>query len=145
MEGKSKSLYIRRSQRDYPLSLKLAVVKELESGSISYNCAMRKYGIQGSGTLGVWKRKYGTFDPSNTIIGSAMVKTPQQKIFELEQKVRLLERQNKFLEQQIIDATDKAGILDKIIQIAETEYKIPIRKKQLPGQSEATPKKQTKR
>lgn len=72
MEGKSKSLYIRRSQRDYPLSLKLAVVKELESGSISYNCAMRKYGIQGSGTLGVWKRKYGTFDPSNTIIGSTM-------------------------------------------------------------------------
>lgn len=59
--------------------------------------------------------------------------------------MRLLERQNKFLEQQIIDATDKAGILDKIIQIAETEYKIPIRKKQLPGQSEATPKKQTKR
>jgi hypothetical protein len=63
------------------------------------------------------------------------MKTPQQKIFELEQKVRLLERQNKFLERQIVEATDKAGVLDKIIEIAEREYKIPIRKKRLPGQS----------
>lgn len=143
MEDKSNGLYIRRSQKDYPLSLKLSVVKELESGSISYNCAMRKYGIQGCGTINEWRRKYGTFDLSNTI-GTAMVKTPQQKIFELEQKVRLLERQNKFLEQQIVDATDKAGILDKIIEIAETEFKIPIRKKRFPEQSDDTPKKEPK-
>lgn len=73
------------------------------------------------------------------------MKTPQQQIFELEQKVRLLERQNKFLEQQIIEATDKAGILDKIIEIAEKEYNIPIRKKRLPEQSERTPKSTAKR
>jgi hypothetical protein len=38
-----------------------------------------------------------------------------------------------------VEATDKAGVLDKIIEIAEREYKIPIRKKRLPGQSESTP------
>ncbi|MEG1952544.1 MAG: hypothetical protein RR084_08215, partial [Bacteroidales bacterium] len=71
--------------------------------------------------------------------------SPQQKIFELEQKLRLLERQNKFLEQQIVDATDKAGILDKIIEIAEEDFNIQIRKKRLPEQSEGTPKRTIKR
>ena len=34
MEEKSKSLYIKRTQRDYPMSFKLAVVREVESGAI---------------------------------------------------------------------------------------------------------------
>ena len=62
MEEKSKSLYIKRSQRDYPLSFKLAVVQEVESGAITNNGAMRKYGIQGHGTVLNWCRKFGNFD-----------------------------------------------------------------------------------
>ena len=45
MEEKSKSLYIKRTQRDYPMSFKLAVVREVESGAITNNGAMRKYGL----------------------------------------------------------------------------------------------------
>ena len=37
MEEKSKSLYIKRTQRDYPMSFKLAVVREVESGAITNN------------------------------------------------------------------------------------------------------------
>ena len=64
------------------------------------------------------------------------MQTPQQKIAELEQKLRQLERQNKFLEEQLVDIEDKAGILDKIIELAEKEYHLPIRKNYNPGQSE---------
>ena len=39
MEEKSKSLYIKRTQRDYPMSFKLAVVREVESGVITNNGA----------------------------------------------------------------------------------------------------------
>lgn len=139
MKGEIKDLYIKRTQRDYPLSFKLAVVREVESGAITDNGAMRKYGIQGHGTIVEWRRKYGNFEVGNTVTTNFM-KSPQQKIAELEQKVRLLERQNAFLQQELEDATDKAGILDKIIEIAEEELKLPIRKKLSPEQSKRTPK-----
>ena len=144
MEEKSKCLYVKRTQRDYPLSFKLAVVREVESGAITNNGAMRKYGIQGHGTIVEWRRKFGNFEVGNTITTNFM-KSPQQKIAELEQKVRLLERQNAFLQQELEDATDKAGILDKIIEIAEEELHLPIRKKLPPEQSKGTPKSKRNR
>ena len=92
-----KSLYIKRTQKDYSLEFKLSVVREIESGSIGIAAARRKYGIQGHGTIREWRRKYGTLDKDYQI-GAPMSKTPQQKIFELEQKVRLLEKEKAFLE-----------------------------------------------
>lgn len=139
MEERMKSLYIRRTQKDYPMSFKLSVVREVERGVIGIKAAMRKYGIQGHGTITEWRRKYGTFEREFQI-HQGMSKTPQQKIFELEQKVRLLEKEKAFLEQEMIHAVDKAGILDRLVQLAEQEYNIRIRKNSLPGQSEPTPK-----
>ena len=51
MEEKSICLYVKRTQRDYPMSFKLVVVREVESGSITNNGVMRKYSIQGHGTI----------------------------------------------------------------------------------------------
>lgn len=144
MEEEIKWLYIKRTQKDYPQSFKLSVVREVEQGSIGITAVSRKYGIQSETTVSRWLQKYGNFDRENKI-GVTMARSPQQKIFELEQKVRLLERQNKFLEEQIVEATDKAGILDKIIEIAEEDYNIQIRKKRLPEQSDDTPKRASKR
>jgi transposase-like protein len=139
-----KELYVKRTQRDYPLSFKIQVVREIESGSISSRGAMRKYGVQGHGTVLEWRRKYGTFDQANKITEEFM-QTPQQKIRELEQRLRLLERQNKFLGEQLKEAEDKANILDRVIEIASSELGVPIRKKLSPGQSEPTPKRATDR
>jgi hypothetical protein len=44
MEEKSKSLH-KRTQRDYPMSIKSAVVRAVESSAIPNNGAMHKYGI----------------------------------------------------------------------------------------------------
>ncbi|MBO5856394.1 MAG: hypothetical protein J6Q62_07025 [Alistipes sp.] len=138
MEENSKSLYIKRTQRDYPMSFKLAVVREVESGAITNTGAMLKYGIQGHGTIVEWRRKFGNFEVGNTVTTNFM-KRPQQKIAELEQKVRLLERQNAFLQQELEDATDKAGILDKIIEIAEEELECDLGTQQrIVAQSVAT-------
>ena len=143
MEDKFKSLYIKRTQKDYPMSFKLSVVREVESGSIGVRAAARKYGIQGHGTITEWRRKYGTLD-ANYQSANPMSKTPQQKIFELEQKVRLLEKEKAFLEQEVINSSDKAKILDCLIQLAEQEYGIKVRKNSCPEQSAATPKKPRK-
>ena len=67
--------------------------------------------------------------------------TPEQKIFELEQKLRLLKKENKFLEDQLLESEDKAAILDKLIDLAEKEYIIPIRKNSSPEQSKSLAKK----
>jgi hypothetical protein len=67
-----------------------------------------------------------------------MSKTPEQKLLELEQKVRLLEKKNKRLEHQAERADKKAIIFDMMIDLAEKEYNISIRKNSLPEQSTNT-------
>jgi hypothetical protein len=64
-----------------------------------------------------------------------MGKSLEQKIMELEAQVKLLEKQKAFLEQQAFVADKKAIIFDMMIDIAEKEYKIDIRKNSSPEQS----------
>lgn len=65
MEKGERSVYVKRSQKDYSMSFKLAVVSEVEAGLISVAGAKYKYGIQGRSTVLNWLRKYGTFDWEN--------------------------------------------------------------------------------
>lgn len=52
----------KRSQRDYSLAFKLAVVDQVEKGEMSYKEAQERYGIQGRSTVLVWLRKHGHQD-----------------------------------------------------------------------------------
>ena len=143
MEEIKKSNYEKRSQKDYSMSFKLQVVMEIESGTLSTTGAIRKYGIQARSTVVNWLRKFGSFDWENQT-PSNMSKTPEQKLLEMEQKVRLLEKQKKFLEHQVEQSDKKAILFDMMIDLAEKEYNIPIRKNSLPEQSK-TSKKNTKK
>ncbi|MDV3814114.1 hypothetical protein [Elizabethkingia anophelis] len=73
-----------------------------------------------------------------------MPKSPEQRILELEAKVKLLEKQKAQLERQNYVADQKAVIFDMMIDIAEKEYNIDIRKNSSSGQSSTTPPKQKK-
>jgi transposase len=126
--------YVKRSQRDYSLSFKLQVVQSIERGEVSVKSAQRQYGIQGNATVINWLRKYCTFDWENKT-PSHMPKTPEQKIMELEAKVKLLEKQKSFLEHQAQVSDKKAVIFDMMIDLAEKEYQIDIRKNSYPEQS----------
>jgi hypothetical protein len=72
---------------------------------------------------------------------SNMPKTPEQKIMELEQKVLLLEKQKSLLEKQLETSDKKSIIFDMMIDLAEKEYNISIRKNSLPEQLTNTEKK----
>lgn len=137
MKEKEEELYTKRTQRDYSLSFNLQVVSEVESEELSIKGALRKYGIQSHSTVLNWIRKYGTFDheyqPQHL-----MHKTPEQRIMELEQRIKLLERQKASLEKQVETAEEKSIFFDMMIDIAEKEFNIPIRKKSLPRQSTST-------
>lgn len=132
MEGNTN--YVKRSQRDYSMSLKLQIVRAIEQGELSTTGAQRKYGIQSRSTLVSWLRKFGNFDWENKT-PSHMPKTPEQQIMELEAKIKLLEKQKSFLEQQAHVADKKAIIFDMMIDLAEKEYRIDIRKNSEPEQS----------
>lgn len=135
--------YVKRTQRDYTLTFKLNVVREIESGELSCTDARKKYGIQGDSTIRNWLRKYGNFDWENQT-PSNMPKSPEQRILELEAKVKLLEKQKAQLERQNYIADAKAVIFDMMIDIAEEEYKIDVRKNFKPAQSIVTARKNKK-
>ena len=69
-----------------------------------------------------------------------MPKSTQQQLMELEQKVKLLEKQKSLLEHQVERADKKAIIFDMMIDLAEKEYNISIRKNSSPEQSTSTVK-----
>ena len=127
-------LYKKRTQCDYTLSFKLQLVGEIERGELSTRQAQRTYGIQARSTVMLWLRKYGKFDWENQT-PSHMPKSQEQKIMELEAKVKLLEKQKALLEQQVHVADSKAIIFDMMINLAEKEYQIDIRKNSPPEQS----------
>lgn len=116
------------------MSFKLQIVSEIEKGFTTITQARKQYGIQSHGTVLNWLRKFGNFDWENQT-PSTMPKSPEQKIMELEAKVKLLEKQKSFLEQQAFVSDKKAIIFDMMIDIAEKEYQIDIRKNSSPEQS----------
>ena len=78
---------VRRSQRDYSLPFKLAVVGEVGRGELSYKQAQRRYGIQGRTTVLTWCRRYATHfatfqagGPTSPTGPSPVEPSPEQRI-----------------------------------------------------------------
>lgn len=121
----------KRSQRDYNMGFKLAVVSQVEKGEMTYKQAQIAYGIQGRSTVLVWLRKHGILDWCNPILHSMTnpksKETPAQKI--------------KRLEKQLADECLKNEILNKMIDISDKQYGTAIRKKYFPKHSGASNKK----
>ncbi len=117
----------KRTQQDYNMGFKLAVVNQVEKGEITYKQAQQLYGIQGRSTVLVWLRKHGNLDWSKPGLLMKSKETPAQKI--------------KRLEKQLEDERLKNKILNKMIDISDQQYGTSIRKKYLPKQSEASNKK----
>ena len=123
----------RRSQRDYSLPFKLAVVGEVGRGELSYKQAQRRYGIQGRTTVLTWCRRYAsqfvTFQAAGpTSPGAAPVvdPTPEQRIKRLETALR---EQKKQYEKQLKDSTDLNLLLRTMLQVVVEDHGIPLPKK----------------
>ena len=107
----------KRTQRDYNMGFKLAVVDQIEKGELTYKQAQDRYGIQGRSTVLNWLRKHGKLDWS-TARHTAMSKleeTPEQKI--------------KRLEKELEDERIRVMVLDGMMTILDQEYGAGLRKK----------------
>lgn len=119
---------VKRTQRDYNLGFKLAVVSQVEKGEMTYKQAQKAYGIQGRSTVLVWLRKHGTLDwskPKSQQMPKSK-ETPAQKI--------------KRLERELSDEKLKNKVLNTMIDLSDQQYGTSIRKKYLPNQSNASDK-----
>lgn len=109
----------KRSQRDYTLGFKLAVVDQVEKGELTYKQAQDRYGIQGRSTVLVWLRKHGRQDWSRTrtAVMSPSKETPDQRI--------------KRLETELEEERLRNLILNEMVDIMDEEHGTALRKKYL--------------
>ncbi|HGM8158348.1 TPA: IS3 family transposase [Pseudomonas aeruginosa] len=115
---------VKRTQRDYSLSFKLAVVDQIEKGELTYKQAQVRYGIQGRSTVLVWLRKHGRQDWSqgasiraerSCAMSDPKTLTPEQRIKELEQQLELM--------------SQKAQFFETVVDVLKNDYGVSIGKK----------------
>jgi len=120
-------LKIKRTQRDYTMAFKLAVVEQVENGEMTYREAQDRYGIQGRSTVLDWLRKHGRFDWHK--LGHADLK--RNRLMESDKLPLTPDQRIKELEMQLKEANLKAQLFESMLDIIKTEYGVALPKKPL--------------
>ena len=104
----------------------MAVVQEYLTTTASLPELKSKYGFRGDGSIYTWMRKFGLKKPSEgeVKLNHAMAKEKDKTLQE-----RLLEAENKKLKQELEHEKLRTLALTTLIDVAERELKIDIRKK----------------
>lgn len=128
---------VKRTQRDYTLAFKRAVVEQVEKGELSYKQAQDRYGIQGRSTVLVWLRKLGRqnwrpmasygrmTDQTQSNNGQGL--TPEQRIRELEVQLK--------------EAREKSQFFEAVIDVLKKDYGVRVVKKPVGKSSRKSPSK----
>ena len=120
---------VKRTQRDYTLAFKLAVVEQVEKGELTYKEAQQRYGIQGRSTVLVWLRKHGRLGWSPAASSAAMPLDKTKGPLTPEQQIKALQVQ---LEQvQLEQAQEKARLFEAVIDVLRKDYGVRVVKKPL--------------
>jgi transposase len=104
-----------------PTELKRRVVQQIEQGILTRKEATKKYKVD-STTIGSWLKLYSC---EVKIILPKMQERAQQDIYE----ISLIEHEKAGLKTAVTELKLKVAALETMIEIAEKEYKINIRKK----------------
>lgn len=119
----SRDPYKRRSEAEM-----IRIVKEVNSGIIAKRAACEKYGVNRN-TLALFIRRYSVRTLGNDLSTQLLANMTEN------QKMNLLERKVKELTKILEDAKLKNASLETMIQIAEEDLHIKIRKKRGTKQS----------
>jgi transposase len=117
----------------YTESFKMSVVGEIITRQISQHGAMRKYEIGSWRTIKKWIIKYGS---NKEVKKMRKFRMPNDKLHIQELKSRIRE-----LEKLVTDLQLEKKVLDKVIELAEREYGIRIKKNSGGRQSSSSLKK----
>ena len=112
----------KRTQRDYTLAFKLAVVEQVEKGELTYKQAQAHYGIQGRSTVLVWLRKHGRQGWGHAASCAAMPRDKTPTALTPEQQIKALQVQLK-------EANEKAQLFEAVLDVLKKDYGVRVVKK----------------
>jgi transposase-like protein len=116
----------RKSTQPYDVKLKAKIINEYLRGEKSFRMLSNQYGIH-SGVISRWVRVVRFGHPvSDKKIKITKFTAMSKKIQKTAEELR---EQNKLLRKQLEEEKLKALIYQKVIEIAEREYKLDITKK----------------
>ena len=113
---------LKRTQRDYTLAFKLAVVEQVEKGELTYKQAQARYGIKGRSTVLVWLRKHGRQSWSRAASSAAMPPDKLPTPLTPEQQIKLLQT-------QLQEANEKARLFEAMLEVLQKDYGVRVVKK----------------
>jgi transposase-like protein len=111
----------------YEIAFRRWLVREIDSGRITIGEASERFNLNAKSVPGMvrhWRKKYGS-----EIALTLPVMTEKER-----QKLEALQKRMKELEKQLENAQMKNAALETIIDVAEEQLKISIRKKSGPKQ-----------
>lgn len=116
--------WTKRTQNDYTLAFKLAVVEQVEKGELTTGQAQRRYGIQGSSTVLTWMRRHGSprWRKASSMGKSVQKMSDPSKPVPPEQRIKELELQLK-------EAQQKAAFFEAVVGVLKRDYGVQIGKK----------------
>lgn len=116
--------YFKKTQSDYTLAIKLAVVEQVQRGQLTLSQARQRYGIQGSSTVQGWVRKHGRAEWSKA---SSVCKGPSKMSKPNEPDVQRQRIED--LERQLKEAQQKAAFFEAVVGVLKRDYGAHIGKK----------------
>jgi transposase-like protein len=122
-----------RHKLHYDSDFKWRVCQEYLNGNETKIAIQRKNGIKGRTNIVVWLRQFGLNDKVKPLTQNEQLSLnmPQPK----PEKVQLQETELDRLKKELAEAKLRADAYQKMIEIAEQEFKIDIRKKFVAKQS----------
>ena len=123
-KGETAQGFAERLKTEYPVTFKRWLVREIESGNIKTKEAKERYSLTSEKTIWGWIQVYGLGKEL-----SLKMMTPEEK-----QEKNALEQRVKELEKALELAKFKNIAIETMIDIAEEQLKVTIRKKSGPKQ-----------
>ncbi len=113
--------------KQYSISFKQKVISEIESGKLTKEGARKLYGIGGGSVINGWIKKFGKMNLLNKVV--------RIELTEEITKLKQLEKEKKELESALAQAHLKLIVYESIIEVAEEEYGVDLKKNIKPESS----------
>jgi transposase-like protein len=122
----------RKPQRYYSEGFKVKVLKDYIESGMSRKDAAKKYNLHDASILSHWVRKFGI--DKSAIVGANIILKPMrieksERELELEHHVKELEKRLEEKEREVTIERLRTHALDTLIDVAEEQLHIQIRKK----------------
>jgi transposase-like protein len=106
--------------KQYSLAFKQKVISEIEGGKLTREGARKLYGIGGGSLINSWIKKFGKLHLLNKVV--------RIEVKDELSKLKHLEKENKALESALAQAHLKLIVYESIIDVAEEELGIDLKK-----------------